>query len=181
MSDLTKMLEDASSTQVKEDVLRQDTGYEARNTVENNLLNEDPYPAEEDSYYSDEDEYEEDIDEEIEDLYEKIRKQSLKYEQEIERMQKSRVEYEAARKALKDSSKKRGHFELDLSKSNLEGDTLLERLGYDKTAKGNPKYHRMENYIDSHIKDSKTRIAIYAGVCIVCIIFLIIKFTMFYP
>ncbi len=105
-----------------------------------------------------------------EDLLNKMRDQSKRYEREIKKMQKSREIYENASKEIRSNADKRGFFELNLNKSNLKGNTILERLGYDKTAKNDPKYHRVEGFIDSKITTPKARNIFYGVISIICVI-----------
>ncbi len=117
-----------------------------------------------------------------EDLLEKMRIQSEQYKAEIAKMQKSREDYENAKRELKkDSKNHRGFFELDLKKSNLEGNTILERLGYDKDAKNKPyeERHPVETYFEKKVTDSRVRIGIYIGLIVLGIVIMILNHTVF--
>lgn len=200
--DLMKMLNDASSESKEEtdtDWVEEDplTDYVAQRKADEEIPEEQGEDPSDDAFFEedvalkqyeegyfsdgedseeDEDEYDEyeDYDEEEEKLLIKMRKQSEQYDKEIRKMQKSREQYEASKRRMEEKQNRRGFFELDLNKSNLKGDTILDRLGYDPKAKNNPKYHKVENYIDSHIANPKLRFALYLGFAILCILLAVI-------
>lgn len=115
-------------------------------------------------------------------LIEKMRLQSDKYQAELDKLKQSRENFESATKEAQKSSKdRRGFFELNLGKSNLEGNTVLERLGYDKDAKNKPyeERHPVETFLDRKVTNPKVRFVLYLGFIILGVLFLILHHLVF--
>ena len=108
-----------------------------------------------------------------EELLNKMRKQTEEYEKQLKKMKEAEREYREAKEECYKKHDRRRAFELNLNKSNLEGDTIIERLGYDADAKKHPEkhpeLHMMERFIDNRVKNPNMRIAIYIGIIIICL------------
>ena len=114
-----------------------------------------------------------------EELQNSIFRQNSIFEKHLKQMREMQEKYqEKAEEAEALKNEKRGFFELNLNKSNLKGDTIFERLGYDKDVKNKPyeETHKLENWIDTHITNPKLRIGLYGGFCILCLILIILSF-----
>lgn len=134
---------------------------------ENSSLEEDydetDYDEEEDNDNTDPEEAE---------LLNKIKRQSEEYNRRIEKLKAEELKYKEA----KEKYNKKKHDGNLFYKSKMEGDTIIERLGYDKEAKKNPKPGMVENFIDTRVQNPKARIAIYLGIIVICAGLLIYRF-----
>lgn len=93
----------------------------------------------------------------------------------LESYMESKEAMEKARYKAVEDSKKRGFFDLSPDKSNLKGDNIIERLGYDKKAKENPK----PNFLEKKIINKNTRMILYVVAIVAMLTLIILNHTIF--